>query len=104
MRAAFASVLLSASVLFAQQPLDELEADWSLQTPMREGQTRDDWRRDMLARRRARLAKTAAFASRWAYCRHYVMGGSHYAYTAALSDARSARTYLPVGSSRCLAE
>ena len=104
MRAAFASVLLSASVLFAQQPLDELEADWSLQTPVREGQTRDDWRRDMLARRRARLAKTAAFASRWAYCRHYVMGGSHYAYTEALSDARSERTYLPIGSSLCLAE
>ena len=53
-------------------------------------------------RRAARLRALAG--TRWVYCRHYVMGGSHYAYTEALSDAQSERTYLPIGSSLCLAE
>lgn len=104
MHRALAAAALTASVLFAQQPPDELEADWAAQTPLREGQTLEDWRREMLSRRRVRLAKTAAFAPRWVYCRHYVMGGSHYAYTEALSDARAERTYLKIGSALCLAE
>ena len=96
--------LLLASGPFLVPAEDELEADWLAQAPIPAGQSHEAWRRDMLARRRARLAKTAAFASRWVYCRHYVMGGSHYAYTEALSDARAERTYLKIGSSLCLAE
>lgn len=60
------------------------------------------YRAACVKRRAARLHVLAG--TRWVYCRHYVMGGSHYAYTEALSDAQSERTYLPIGSSLCLAE
>ena len=54
---------------------------------------------------RRRVGRLRALAgTRWVYCRHYVMGGSHYAYTEALSDALSERTYPVIGSSLCLAE
>ncbi len=59
--------------------------------------------RTACAKRRASRLRVLA-GTRWVYCRHYVMGGSHYAYTEALSDAQSERTYLPIGSSLCLAE
>ena len=62
----------------------------------------DRYRAACAKRRAARLRVLAG--TRWVYCRHYVMGGSHYAYTEALSDAQNERTYLPIGSSLCLAE
>ena len=65
---------------------------------------------DALARYRASCAKRRAVrlkpleGTRWVYCRHYVMGGSHYAYTEAVSDAHNERTFLKIGSSLCMAE
>lgn len=53
---------------------------------------------------RRRAERLKGVPDTWVYCRHYVMGGSHYAYTEALSDAQSERTYPVIGSSLCLAE
>ena len=86
-------------------PVDELEADWIAQDgPVPTNITHAAWRAKMLERRTVRLAPVAAFAKRWVYCRHYVMGGSHYAYTEAISDAHDERTFPKVGSSLCVAE
>ena len=85
---------------------DELEADWIAQQNgvVPTDAERAEWRASMLERRARRLAPVAAFAKRWVYCRHYVMGGSHYAYTEAVSDAHAERTFLQIGSSLCMAE
>ena len=102
-----------ACVLCVQTPVfggavasvDEMEADWIAQggaAPT--NMAHEAWRAEMLKRRAARLAPVAAFAKKWVYCRHYVMGGSHYAYTEAISDAHAERTFPVVGSSLCMAE
>ena len=97
--------IIGVSVAGGAQPVDELMADWLSQDGgLPKGKTEAEYRKDCLARRAKRLKGVAAFARRWVYCRHYVMGGSHYAYTEALSDAQSERTYLRIGSSLCLAE
>ena len=84
---------------------DELEQDWIAQDgPMPANMTHEAWREQKLARRAERLKRVRAVSDRWVYCRHYVMGGSHYAHTEALSDAQNERTYLAIGSSLCLAE
>ena len=84
---------------------DELEADWIAQDGAAStNMTHEAWRAEMLARRERRLAPVAAFAKKWVYCRHYVMGGSRYAYTEAISDAHDERTFLKIGSSLCMAE
>ena len=92
-----------AAVLCAFQGMaaaDELEQDWIAQDgPAPAGMTHEAWREQKLARRAERLKGVRAVSDRWAYCRHYVMGGSHYAYTEALSDAQHERTYLAIGSS-----
>ncbi|MDX9868965.1 MAG: hypothetical protein RBT78_13695 [Kiritimatiellia bacterium] len=54
-------------------------------------------------RRAARLARVRDGMPRLVYARHHVMGGSHYAYTEALSDAQAERTFVP-GAQLCLAE
>ena len=83
---------------------DELEADWIAQEgAATNGVSHTAWRAEMLARREKRLAPVAAFAKKWVYCRHYVMGGSHYAYTEALSDAKGWHNYIAIGSSLCMA-
>ena len=97
------------AALFAAAGLaaaDELEADWIAQdgAAATNGVPRESWRAEMLARREKRLAPVAAIAKKWVYCRHYVMGGSHYAYTEALSDAKGWHNYAAIGSSLCLAE
>ena len=87
------------------QPADELEADWIAQDGAApRAEERAAWREKMLSRRAERLAPVAKFAKKWAYCRHWVMGGSHYAYTEAISDAHAERTFLKIGSSLCMAE
>ena len=85
---------------------DELVDDWIAQdrAAAANGVSQEMWRAQMLARRAKRLAPVAAFAKKWVYCRHYVMGGSHYAYTEALSDAKGWHRYAAIGSSLCLAE
>ena len=85
---------------------DELEMDWIAQdgAAATNGVSRESWRAEMLARRERRLAPVAAFAKKWVYCRHYVMGGGHYAYTEALSDANGWHNYIAIGSSLCMAE
>ena len=106
-------VLACASVFGAprdeegpRRPGGELAADWIAQDgEMPEGMARKAWRAEKLARRAERLKPVVALATRWAYCRHYVMGGSHYAYTEALSDAAAERTFpARIGSSLCLAD
>ena len=54
-------------------------------------------------RRARRLARVKAEFPRLVYARHFVMGGSHYAYTEALSDAQSERSFR-AGGQLCLAE
>lgn len=54
-------------------------------------------------RRARRLARVKAEMPRLVYARHYVMGGSHYAYTEALSDAQAERNFR-AGGKLCLSE
>ncbi|MDR2845228.1 MAG: hypothetical protein LBV28_03940, partial [Puniceicoccales bacterium] len=55
-------------------------------------------------RREARLAANGTDAPpRLVYARHFILGGSHYAYTEALSDAQNERFFVP-GSKLCIAE
>jgi len=54
-------------------------------------------------RRARRLARVKAEFPRLVYARHFVMGGSHYAYTEALSDAQAERSFQ-AGGQLCLAE
>ncbi len=100
-----APLLLAFCAVAGGSPRDELEEEWLRQDGgMPKDVSAADYRARCLARRAARLKGVADFARRWAYCRHYVMGGSHYAYTEALSDAQNERTFLAIGSSLCLAE
>jgi len=48
-------------------------------------------------RRKARLARIKKEMPEIVYARHFVMGGSHYAYTEALSDAQAERQFSPGG-------
>ncbi len=95
--------LLIAGSAFAQS--DELVADWLDQDkkPVDE-KISADYQKACLERRENRLKPVAATAKKWVYCRHYVMGGSHYAYTEALSDAQAERTFLTPGSGIYIAE
>jgi hypothetical protein len=54
-------------------------------------------------RRQDRLATLAAKCPAFVFTKHFNMGGSHYAFTEALSDAQSERHFVP-GSSLCLLE
>ena len=100
-----APLLLAICAVAGGPPRDELAEEWLRQDGgMPKDVSAADYRARCLARRAARLKGVAGFARRWAYCRHYVMGGSHYAYTEALSDAQNERTFLAIGSSLCLAE
>ena len=100
-----AGAVLACAALHGAAPPDELMETWLRQDGgLPKGKTEAEYRKDCLARRAKRLKGVADFSRRWAYCRHYVMGGSHYAYTEALSDAQNERTYLAIGSSLCLAE
>jgi hypothetical protein len=56
-----------------------------------------------LARRAARLQSLPGALPTLVYTRHAVMGGSHYAYTEALSDAQAERNFV-AGGKLCLAE
>jgi hypothetical protein len=62
-----------------------------------------DYRARCLARRAVRLETVAKQTPRLVYARHFVMGGSHYAYTEALTDAQNERFFIP-GGKLCLAE
>jgi Hydrazine synthase alpha subunit middle domain len=61
------------------------------------------YRQLCLARRTARLKTVAQTMPTLVYARHAVMGGSHYAYTEALSDAQAERNFA-AGGQLCLAE
>ncbi len=54
-------------------------------------------------RRAQRLARVKSEMPRLVYARHFVMGGSHYAYTEALSDAQAERNFR-AGGKLCMAE
>jgi hypothetical protein len=54
-------------------------------------------------RRKARLARVEAELPEIVYARHFVLGGSHYAYTEALSDAQAERQFR-AGGKLCRAE
>ena len=87
-------LMVAAFVVAMVAAADELEVDWLTQdgAAATNNVSHEAWRAQMLARRARRLAPVAAFAKKWVYCRHYVMGGSHYAYTEALSDAKGWRS------------
>jgi hypothetical protein len=61
------------------------------------------YRKVCAARRAQRLARVTAETPKLVYARHFVMGGSHYAYTEALSDAQAERNFR-AGAKLCLAE
>ncbi len=61
------------------------------------------YRKACAARRAQRLARVRAEMPRLVYARHYVMGGSHYAYTEALSDAQAERNFR-AGGKLCVAD
>ncbi|MEI7900065.1 MAG: hypothetical protein WCK89_07420 [bacterium] len=61
------------------------------------------YKKACFARRALRLARVKAEMPRLVYARHFVMGGSHYAYTEALSDAQAERNFQ-AGGKLCLAE
>ncbi|MDR2862596.1 MAG: hypothetical protein LBV54_01780 [Puniceicoccales bacterium] len=54
-------------------------------------------------RRESQLAAAAAQTPRLVYARHFIMGGSHYAYTESLTDAQQERWFVP-GGKLCHAE
>jgi len=54
-------------------------------------------------RRAARLARLIETGQRIVFTKHFNMGGSHYAYTEAQSDAQAERQYKP-GTSLCILE
>ncbi len=84
---------------------DELVSDWLDQDKKPENENvSEDYKKSCLERRALRLKPVVATATKWVYCRHYVMGGSHYAYTEALSDAQAERTFMTPGSGLYLAE
>jgi len=61
------------------------------------------YRKVCSARRAQRLTGVKAEMPRLVYARHFVMGGSHYAYTEALSDAQAERNFR-AGGKLCTAE
>ena len=61
------------------------------------------YRKVCSARRTARLKPVVSGMPRIVYARHFVMGGSHYAYTEAVSDAQAERNF-GAGGQLCLAE
>lgn len=61
------------------------------------------YRKVCSARRTARLKPVVSNMPRLVYARHFVMGGSHYAYTEAVSDAQAERNF-GAGGQLCLAE
>lgn len=63
----------------------------------------DYYKQLCMKRRKARLAGLKKELSQIVYARHYVMGGSHYAYTEALSDAQAERNFHP-GGKLCIAK
>lgn len=65
--------------------------------------TLKSYRNFCIERRAARLAKLKSLYPTLVYARHYIMGGSHYAYTEGLSDAQAERNFHP-GSRLCMAE
>ncbi|MBO7679839.1 MAG: hypothetical protein J6S75_09240, partial [Thermoguttaceae bacterium] len=54
---------------------------------------RELYRRCCTLRRLGRLAETIEQAPRWIYTTHYVLGGSHYAYTEDVTDAQLVEDY-----------
>lgn len=61
------------------------------------------YRKAAVLRRTLRLATARAQVPKLVFTKHPNLGGSHYAYTEALSDAQAERTFLP-GSQLCLLE
>ena len=62
----------------------------------------DYYKQLCMKRRKARLAGLKKEFPQIVYARHFVMGGSHYAYTEALSDAQAERQFHP-GGKLCVA-
>ena len=63
----------------------------------------DYYKKVCSVRRQARLTELTNAVPRIVYARHFVMGGSHYAYTEALSDAQAERQFR-AGGQLCMAE
>ncbi|MDO4630016.1 MAG: hypothetical protein Q4C70_12615 [Planctomycetia bacterium] len=61
------------------------------------------YRRAASARRALRLSSAHKMVPRMVFTKHHNLGGSHYAYTDALSDAQAERTFSP-NSQLCLLE
>ncbi|MCY2931162.1 MAG: hypothetical protein NTV86_17060 [Planctomycetota bacterium] len=68
-----------------------------------DGRWLDLYKKACDARRRQRLSGHAKLLSRVVFTKHFDMGGSHYAYTEAQSDAQHERNFAP-GASLCLME
>ncbi len=75
--------------------------DWKLQ----DGRTKTDdaWLKDCKERRSVRLKTLKEKFPKIVFTKHFNLGGSHYAYTEAQSDAQAERNFRP-GSALCLLE
>ena len=62
---------------------------------------KDLYTRACTARRAKRLTALRGYCGKIVFTRHYLMGGSHYAYTEGLSDAQRERHFRP-GAALCL--
>ncbi len=69
--------------------------------PATDTRWRDLYREACERRREARLVGLRARATTFVYTRHFNLGGSHYAYTEAQSDAQAERNFIP-GGALCL--
>ncbi len=85
----------------AQRQQLEIIADWIAQDHPSAEADAHAYLRGCERRRRARLAPYRDALAHIVFTKHFDMGGSHYAYTEALSDAQHERHFRP-GSSLCV--
>jgi len=56
------------------------------------------YRKAAAERREHRLARLKGLCGKFVFVKHFILGGSHYAYTEALSDGQGQRFFLPGGA------
>jgi|GEM_PF-5934627 len=94
--------LAESSVL--AQPLKERLEAWNADpTPVTDRQWAELYLDAATRRRAARLEPHRPLLQRIVFAKHFLMGGSHYAYTEGQSDAQNERHFQP-GSALCLLE
>ena len=81
----------------------ELDKLVALKVPGNDADWKELYVKACKARREIRLKSLLSTTKKIVFTKHYNMGGSHYAYTEAVSDARHERNFRP-NSALCLME